>query len=71
MLIAPVVGGTKLWRGSRTVKTDSDGHLKMDGVLPGLTYNVEDERNQEQGGRVRVGAEDDLFNKNVQLLPAE
>ena len=68
MLISPVVGESKMWRGNRSAKTDGDGHLKLDGILPGLSYHLEDARLQEPGPDHKDW--DNLIHQNVVIIPA-
>ena len=59
--VAPMVGGVAFSRYSRTAMIDADGHLKIGGILPGLTYRVE----ERQMGPLQGGH----FQKDVELIP--
>jgi protocatechuate 3,4-dioxygenase beta subunit len=40
--VRPVVDGRKFFMPERTVTTNGEGRIKLDGILPGLEYNVVD-----------------------------
>jgi hypothetical protein len=67
MRISPVVAGTDLWRITRMAKTDSDGHLKIDGVLPGMKYAIQDSRVQGELNQNRDAK--GMFDQSVELWP--
>jgi hypothetical protein len=67
MLVSPVVGNQSIWHGARRVNTDEQSHLKLEGILPGLTYHIEDARMQENDGRQST---DDLLHQNIEIIPA-
>jgi hypothetical protein len=67
MLIYPIVGGQKMWRGSRSAKTNDQSHLKLDGILPGQMYYIEDARRQDSNG---LAPAEDSFHLNMQIIPA-
>jgi len=41
--VSPMVEGQWLWTAERKCRTDAQGELLLDGVVPGLTYNIRDE----------------------------
>jgi hypothetical protein len=67
MMSAPIVGGQKMPRSSRSVTADAQSHLKVDGILPGVTYCIEDARLRESNGRRPT---ENLMRENVQIIPA-
>lgn len=67
MLISPVVGDRSIWHEARSAKTDEQSHLKLDGVLPGLSYDIEDAQLQTTDGRHTT---EDLLEQRIQIIPA-
>jgi hypothetical protein len=67
MLIAPMVKAQRMPRISRSVTADKQSHLQLDGILPGVTYRIDDARAQESAARRLAG---DLFSQDVVIIPA-
>jgi len=44
----PVVQGQNIWRAERQGRTNEQGELVMDGILPGVTYKIYDEAGSEK-----------------------
>ena len=40
--LSPMVGGCRLWPAQRGCRTDAQGELHLDGIVPGLTYHLRD-----------------------------
>jgi hypothetical protein len=66
--VRPVVQGEQLWPAARTARTDELGILRMEGIVPGLTYHLRDVRFDEAGGRLPAGW-DQWFERELVLLP--
>jgi hypothetical protein len=53
VFIEPVVQGKSIWRAERQRRTDDQGELVIDGILPGVTYKIYDcvgsERHRKEG----------------------
>ena|GEM_PF-6631126 len=61
--ISPVVGGDRLWPAQRRGRTDENGMLEIDGIVPGLEYYLE-----EVGSR-RQASVHGIFEGRMVLIP--
>ena len=60
--IKPVVGRSWISRAERDGRTDAEGRLKIDGVLPGMEYLLHD---------ARARLSESGFHREIQLIPKE
>ncbi|UCG48248.1 MAG: hypothetical protein JSU94_00440, partial [Phycisphaerales bacterium] len=65
--ISPVVGGDELWPAKRHRRTDENGALEIDGIVPGLEYYLEDVEFQNRARR-QVSVEG-IFRGRMVLIP--
>ena len=67
--IAPMIEGERIWPAGRRGQTDHLGTLKIDGIVPGLTYHLRDAR-FDQGGPRPKGWEE-WFKRVIVLIPLD
>ncbi len=68
--IRPVVGGERIWPADRTKEIDEASVLRMDGVVPGLTYHLRDARFGKAGAFLSEGGQK-WFEREMVLVPLD
>jgi hypothetical protein len=68
--ILPLVQGERMWMSdaARRGRTDRLGLLQLEGVMPGLVYQVRDARFEEN---IRRPAGEEWFERDMILIPLE
>jgi len=70
LTVSPVVGGRRFWPAQRRRRTDSEGRLQMDGILPGTEYYLRDARSDRDPHKLPEGY-DEWFTQKVVLISTD
>jgi protocatechuate 3,4-dioxygenase beta subunit len=68
--VSPMVQGERIWRAKRRGRTDHLGILKIDGIIPGLSYHLRDARFDAGTGQWPEGWRS-WFDGEVTLIPLD
>ncbi|MHC4520784.1 MAG: hypothetical protein ACYTAS_19515, partial [Planctomycetota bacterium] len=70
LTLSPVVQGERIWPAERRGRTDQTGILRIEGIVPGLTYRLRDVRLEDPRRYPREEREKWL-NREVTLIPLD
>jgi hypothetical protein len=70
LTVSPMVGGRRFWPAERSRRTDSEGRLEIDGVLPGVEYHLRDARFDNNPRELPEGF-DEWFEQTVVLISVD
>ncbi len=68
LTVCPIVDGHRFWPSDRNIRTDDQGKLEINGILPGVEYFIRDSRVNNIPNKLPEGFEQTLILNPVQLV---